>query len=227
MGTKVDRLEPLIEDALTRIAALGLSDREVQREAGLPEGFLRHARAGKRRDAAASWAALRAWLATTTAGKGIEPESAPVPGEPVDATSLETEIRAAKTFRRLGALTSRLAADFSAGRLEARVAEVLEKLIARRAKVLAAERSERAVAQVRALEILTPDEARLLALYRAKLAGPALEPGKYCPPPDESRGGPAADLEELVDEFVGEDASHPHRTIKSAPEGAGGEDHVA
>jgi hypothetical protein len=116
------------------------------------------------------------------------PEGAPVVVLDGDGskTPLGEAILKATTFRKLGALLARIAAAVADGQLDPKKAETLERLVKTRSGILKKEREEQATAKVRALEILTADEVKLLEEHRAKLAGPPLKPGDYPPPPTES-----------------------------------------
>lgn len=205
MSKPVSRLDAIAADAFARIEVLkafrdGLSDRTIEKEAMLPSGFLTKARAGANRGdrAEASWTKLVGWLATQQ-GASASPTPEVVAAPSLDARAgdltLGDEIRKAETQRTLGALTTRVTADLADGRLggpdlpwkeRLKLAETLERLIARRSRVLKEERAERLEAMVQALDILTEEEEELLRAHRASVAGPPLAPGEGVPPPVDS-----------------------------------------
>ena len=186
MARKIDRVEETVAEVLTRLGTLQMSDRAAEREAGIPQGFLKKLREGKNRtpQAAENLSRLVVWLATTKAGGGSKPEAVVIvePGA-AERVELAAEIRAARTMRRCGRLLERVAAEAAEGKVPMDLGHLLEKLIARRMRALKEERDEKATAQVRALELLLDDEVELVRAHQAKLAGPSLKPGEAAPAP--------------------------------------------
>lgn len=193
--------EALIAGALVRITTLGMSDREIERAAGVPGAFLAKARAGRNRGERAwepggSWEKLLAWLARQ-GGPVASPSStsAPssIPSSPGSASAeLRAAIEAAQSASDYTACARRVAADVVAGRMDRGDADsVLGALREARAS-RKVEREETAREKVRALEILTPDEVELLAAFREVLAGAPLQPGEGAPNPTDVLPGPSS-----------------------------------
>ena len=189
-----------VVDILRRVKATGLTDQDVHERARLTNGWLSQARAGRYSERAPSVKRLARWLAQY---EGAESEEGPADGgaavaralqfprdpsrlqaSPVGA-SLAEEAAKARTHRRCGKLLQRVASLYAAGEIDREMAETLERVIARRVQVLRHERAEKAVASVRALEVLTAEELALLREHRTRIAGPPLQPGVSVPPPPE------------------------------------------
>lgn len=205
------KLPKALSDLLTKAKKSGLTDDEIHDRAGLASGWLSGARRGRYGPQAKSWAKLSRFLERLDAGdrfldrleKGptasvestilasvLATEAVPsaVVLEPDGArTPIGQAILKASTFRRLGSLAAMIAAAVADGVIEdLKKAELLEKFVKTRSGILKKEREEIATAKVRALEILTEEEMKLLMEYRAKLAGPPLKSGDYPPPPTEA-----------------------------------------
>ena len=204
------KLDPGVSDLLTRARRTGLSDVDIQERARLAPGWMAQAKRGRYGPEAESVRKLARFLDRFEAGKTAPTatptviETAPSSSQPGPAAdpaktsrSLADEIEAARTAKALGRITTRIAASAARGELkDLRLVDVLERLIARKAKLLKDERDEKAIAQVRSLEILTTNEVELLRVHREKLAGPPMKPGDSAPPPTEepppSEAAPAA-----------------------------------
>lgn len=100
---------------------------------------------------------------------------------------LITAIREATTAKALGAIARELAADLLEGNVDRLLAESAISALREARQSLKAAREEKLEARIRALEILTPEEERLLADHRKKVAGPPAAPGVYVPPPGTNR----------------------------------------
>lgn len=177
-----NKIEDRIASILKRVESVDLPDIDIESESGIAKGFLWKSRNGHNRKATQAWKKLESWL-DAHEGKTATVES--------EGDSLGAEIQRAETAGQLRQLTKRIGAMAASGELELRKAEVLERLVARCAKLIEQEKEEKAAAQVRALEILTPAEAELLKKHRSELAGPALKPGEAVAPPEDM--GPAED----------------------------------
>lgn len=93
-------------------------------------------------------------------------------------------LRTAKSARALDNAAARVASALAEGKLTTGVADGVLAVLKERRQLIKARREEKAKRQVRALEILTPAEVKLLADYRAKLAGPPMQPGESAAPPE-------------------------------------------
>ena len=197
-------MEETIADAVARLDALAISDREAERRAGLPGGWLSKLRAGKNRDARAadSLAKLRRWLATEKhVGKGMEPvEDRPatealaraLTRSPLPTTAgvdLAASIRTAATFREVKECERELVAlALELGDPMPQSLDLAAKVLKSLKDTLKREKDEENSKALNALEILTPDEQAVLAEHRKKTAGPPVQPGEYVRPP-ETEGG--------------------------------------
>lgn len=123
------------------------------------------------------------------AGAGRKPKSSQpksCPPEILDA------LRKAKTAKQLDVAARALSLAAAEGVVERSRADVVLEILRERRHLLKEKRAERGATQVRALEILTPDEAEWIRAHRAKLAGAPLGPGEMAPPPEAGKGDHAA-----------------------------------
>ena len=206
-------IEGLIRGTLASIEAIKasrhgpppLSDAQIEREAEIPQGWLRKTRKGLNRDVSAMESLKRivAWVAKnevkapgrtnaprnpmSTLVAAFEPVSGPAGGmtDP-ELVSLSMEIEQGTTAKKLGAILRRLASGAASGLYnDLELVETLKDLTVRQAKLVKEAREERALRQVRSLEILTPGALEALRKYRGTLAGPPAKPGEYIEPPPE------------------------------------------
>lgn len=196
------KVDPAVADLLTRAARTGLTDQQLHERAELSSGWLSQARKGRYGPGAASVKQLRRFLERFERGEeaaeepraAAEPERAIAPEaersaeEAAELAKLEAElsnsIRDAKTAKKCGVILTNIASLVAADKFrDLKKADMLERLIARKVRVLKEERAERAERRVRALEILTPDEAAALEAYRASMRPQPYEPGEYVKPP--------------------------------------------
>jgi len=131
-------------------------------------------------------AEVRAAVASAPGETETEPKATPartVPDPGGLGKTLGEAIAAARTAKALQALVRVIAGRVAAEQMHTKMADSLERLISRQARLIKDAREESAIAKVRSLEILTPNEVKLLADYRRKLAGPVVQPGEAVEPP--------------------------------------------
>ena len=102
-------------------------------------------------------------------------------------------IGGADTYRALHELTQRIMVAVGDGTLEGKLGEFLLQGITVQGHMIRAEKEERPLEAVRALELLTPQELEVLAEHRRRLAGPPIAPGAAVPPPGPPPTGTGAD----------------------------------
>lgn len=199
-----ERISRKVDITLANISKLGLVESDLEKALNLTRGWFSATKAGKNRvpRATANWAKIDAYIQSLEAGPAMPPPprskyapavdtgwySAAPAAKGSDGADMERfaeAISKANTAKALGNLMRDIGSMVARGRMELRMADTLEKCVARQAKLLHEAREEKAVAQIRALEILTDEETNLLRDYREKLAGPPLGPGDAVPPPDE------------------------------------------
>lgn len=196
MPKPIDRQEPLIQDTLARLEALGKSDRSIEKEAGVPQGFLKKSRQGKNRHetAAPSWAALRTWLANQGAvGRGVsfEPEAlagAPSPATPGIPTleSLTVEIAGIGTSsKRLREAHQTLAVATILGLFKnLKQAEIALGTLKAMKDAIKLEKFEEATERLGELELMTLDEVEDFRAWQSSRTPKSLEPGESARPPE-------------------------------------------
>jgi transcriptional regulator with XRE-family HTH domain len=184
-----------LADILRRVKATGLSDQEVHDRAKLASGWLSQARQGRYSSTAPSVKKLERWLKRFEAGASETAQAAEISDEELGEDEDETVARAiaraisggAKTHAEITVIRRRLAAALLVGDIDDSRGELALQALKGLETSLKLEREEGAHAELRALELLTPDEERILAEYRARVAGPPVQPGQYVRPPE---GGP-------------------------------------
>lgn len=198
MPKPIDRQEPLIQDTLARIEALGESDRRLEREAGVPQGFLKKSRQGKNRHetSAPSWAKLRVWLANRGAvGRGMDSEPAALespseipPGLPAsagDIDKLALEIAAIGTSaKRHREALQNLSIAVILGRIpDHKRAEIALQTLKAMQAAIKLEKFEGAQERLGELELMTEDEVEAFRAWSETRAPRPLAPGESARPP--------------------------------------------
>jgi transcriptional regulator with XRE-family HTH domain len=184
-----------LADILRRVKATGLSDQEVHDRAKLASGWLSQARQGRYSATAPSVRKLDRWLKRFEAGVSEAATAAEIGDDELGEDEEETVARAiaraisggAKTHAEITVIRRRLAAALLVGDVDEARGELALHALKGLEVSIKLEREENAHSELRALELLTPDEERLLAEHRAKVAGPPVQPGQYVKPPE---GGP-------------------------------------
>lgn len=179
-----------LADMLRRVRATGLSDQEVHDRAKLASGWLSQARQGRYSATAPSVRKLERWLKRFEAGQNEAAPAAEIDDEELEegeesvARSIATAISGgAKTHAEITVIRRRLTAALLVGEIDEDRGELALQALKGLEVSIKLEREEGAHAELRALELLTPDEERVLAEYRAKIAPAAVKPGEYVKPP--------------------------------------------
>lgn len=182
-----------VADILKRVKMTGLSDQEVHDRAKLASGWLSQARQGRYGATAPSVRKLERWLKRFEGGAGDAEPEAPIVADESDGESAAHRIAraiegGAKTHAEVTIVERKLAAALLVGTVDEARGELALNALKGLKQSIKLEREESAHATLRALELLTPAEEKVLADYRAKIAGPPVQPSEYVRPP---AGGPA------------------------------------
>lgn len=203
MPKPVDRLEQDIQDTLARIAAIAgpppkMSERAIERGAGVPQGFLTKLRSGKNRhpNAVESIAALRRFLVE----KGVltkEPEkvskavvAAAVKAVPVKRDGVEIPEEFAldfcdvKSADELLTIDRKIATETALGQIEPKLSDALKGWSTELRQVLELQDEHRAREELFNLVPMTADQAEeFWRLQESKGIRP-LAPGEAAKPPE-------------------------------------------
>lgn len=200
MSTK-RKPKPSRPELLGAIEALGLKARDAEAAAGVPAGFLSKAKSGKcsTARAEASWEKVSTFLRA---------RGARVPGPPAPILEVEDDepavaelraaIRAAKTGKRLAALSRSVLDLMASGTLSPSLGTALLEGVRETRQCVRVAREERGVEKLRALEVLFPAEVELLAAFRTLVGGPPLEPGEAVQAAEPGADFPVVDAGRLV-----------------------------
>lgn len=179
-------------DLLAIVETCGQSERAVETAVPLAQGFLAKAKKGGNASgkAAPAWARLEGWLEAR--GLMTKPgTSAAQAGEAEEARKgLALAIDKARTSRQLRDVAKRISLLMLGGALDRGDATALIDCVKEARSCHRAAREEANVAQLNALEVLSPDEQEMLSRFRRLVAGPPLAPGQYVEPPPEKDAPP-------------------------------------
>lgn len=143
-------------DLIAVVDSLGMTDKAVEIEAGLPQGFISKARrgGGAGGKAAGSWARLEDWLA----GRGLGPRASVAKEQASDAEdakkALALAIEKARTSRALRDVAKKISLLALAGAIDRGDAGLLIDAVKEQRACHKAAREEKGSSQVRALRIM-------------------------------------------------------------------------
>ena len=173
-----------LADIIQRVKATGLTDKIVHERADLPAGWLSQLRAGRYKRSAASVKKLLRWLVRVEAAAKDVVEAAVSPTGETLGQQIARDILTARKSAEVADLERRIAAGVIGDQLDEAKAELsLNALRGLKASIKLVREDDQHQA-LRALEVLTPGELRVLEEYRARVVGPPLAPGAYVGPPE-------------------------------------------
>ena len=161
----------LEEALLMLVPGARMQDREIERQAGLPQAFLAKARRGSHRSprSAGAWSRLGLFLAQKLGRAAVDAAltaagTSPPSQEPDE---LGEGIMGADTPEKGEALLRRVVAAVATGRIDARRGDLLIEALRALRRSMREGRAEAQRASLPSLQVLTPDEAEALARFRA------------------------------------------------------------
>lgn len=196
MPKPIDRVEQDIQDTLHRLGHLGIPERQIEREAGVPQGFLAKSRKGKNRNpnAAESWVKLRKLLVAKGAIKDPEPPPTPV-AEVVKSIvrdgvvippEFAMDFSVVKSADELLVIDKKIATETALGNLEPKLSEALQGWSREIRQVLELQDEHQAREELLNLIPMTADQAEEFWKAQAAKAIRPLGPGEAAKPPESS-----------------------------------------
>lgn len=199
MPKPVDRVEQDIQDTLTRLAALKMSERAMERDSGVPQGFLAKLRAGKNRhpNAVDSLAKLRKFLVAKGALKDEPPQPVtkalvaaavgPVKRAGVEVPeSYALDFTGVKSADELLVIDQRIATETALGLIEPKVSDVLKSWSTELRQVLELQEAHAAREELMNLVPMTADQAEEFWKLQESRGIARLMPGEAAKPPEKA-----------------------------------------